>query len=278
MATALCYVPLIQSVWASNLEAEFERISWALHGHGYSRVTVDTEFYLARPDCSSNNIHPHCQSPEQRYKDVRARVDGGLGIRQLGLTLSSDHPGYPDLVWEFNFGCGLHRLPLDLETDNIQPKPQPWPRHQDPRYSNMEPINSYNFSKLLHYSGLLCNFDVTWVFFHSAYDIAFLLKLATFYRPLPPSLSDFYSGITTFFGGSHCIFDLKYLSCCTNHLYGGLDHVSKSLGVERIAGEAHQAGSDSLLTSHTYECMIYACFPFDRAARHAGILYGIHHI
>ncbi|KAJ3687453.1 hypothetical protein LUZ61_016617 [Rhynchospora tenuis] len=270
---------VIQSVWASNLEAEFGRICDALYSHGrYSRVTVDTEFYLARHSRSSDNIHPCCQSPEQRYQDIRARVDGGLGLRQLGLTLSSELTGYPDLVWEFNFGCGLHRVPKDLESNNTLPKPQPWPRRQDPRYMNLEPIQSYDFSKLLHCSGLLCNPDITWVFFHSAYDIAYLLKLATFYRPLPPSLSDFYTGITTFFGGSHCIFDLKYLACCTHHLSGGLADVSKSLGVERIAGEAHQAGSDSLLTSHTYECMIYVCFPFDRAASHAGILYGIHYI
>ncbi|KAJ9189823.1 hypothetical protein P3X46_001075 [Hevea brasiliensis] len=46
------------------------------------------------------------------------------------------------------------------------------------------------------------------------------------------------------------VYDIKYITS-VHGLHGGLERVSKLLGVNRIAGNGHQAGPDSLLTLQT---------------------------
>ncbi|KAG6770341.1 hypothetical protein POTOM_026019 [Populus tomentosa] len=80
-------------------------------------------------------------------------------------------------------------------------------------------IESVKFAELMMSSGLVLNQSVSWVTFHCAYDFGFMIK-----------------HIIRFCAG----------------LYGGLDRVCKELGVDRVTGKSHQAGSDSLLTLHAY--------------------------
>ncbi|KAL4327805.1 hypothetical protein AHAS_Ahas13G0136800 [Arachis hypogaea] len=78
-------------------------------------------------------------------------------------------------------------------------------------------VSSVHFAKLAAASGLLFNKALTWVTFHGAYDIGYL----------------------------------HVMRFC-NGLYGGLEKVADTLHVDRVAGKCHQAGSDSLLTCHTF--------------------------
>lgn len=45
---------------------------------------------------------------------------------------------------------------------------------------------------------------------------------------------------------------IKHIIKFYNGLYGGLERVVKALNVERVAGNAHQDGLDSLLTLQTF--------------------------
>jgi CCR4-NOT transcription complex subunit 7/8 len=69
-------------------------------------------------------------------------------------------------------------------------------------------------------------------------------------------------------------FDVKQMArYCPGDLRGGLGFVALKLGVERAGGEAHQAGSDSLLTCHTFLKMKERFFEDDaRLSPVAGLL------
>jgi CCR4-NOT transcription complex subunit 7/8 len=61
---------------------------------------------------------------------------------------------------------------------------------------------------------------------------------------------------------------------CDN-LHGGLNKLAEVLEVQRI-GPQHQAGSDSLLTSLTFQKLVQKHFSgVDGAKRHMGVLYGL---
>lgn len=232
-------------------------ISEAIKGK-YNNATFDTEFKLALDKGTVPKTHPRFQGADQRYRAIRTSVDKGR-LRQLGLTLSADDGSV--IVFEFNFGPFLSPAEMEEESTLM------WQNDN---------INPYFFSHLLLTSGLLDNRRMTWITFHSAYDIAFFIKLATFWSPLPDSLLEFEHLIKNYLGNS--VFDIKYMIKFTNNLYGGLNEVAMTLHVERAAGRAHQAGSDSLLTWHTYQKLKEGYFPHGSSVRHAGVLYGIHDI
>ncbi|KAL4633092.1 hypothetical protein ACB092_04G096400 [Castanea dentata] len=144
-------------------------------------------------------------------------------IIQLGLALCDDKGSLP------NFGTNF-----DVYNDIQNTESTELLKSQGINFDKnlKEGIDSADFAALMLKYGLLGNHSAfAWVTFHGAYDIAHLMKILI-RQPLP-------------------LFDLKHMKFYDG-LYGGLETVANRLGVERVAGKSHQAGSDTLLTLQTF--------------------------
>lgn len=100
-------------------------------------------------------------------------------------------------------------------------------------------------------SGLCLNPEIKWVTFNGAVDFAYLLR-SLLGSELPQSESAFFDYMDSFFGD---YYDIKEMKRDIEFLNGGLNKVSKELGIERI-GTTHQAGSDSLVTCGVFFSMV----------------------
>lgn len=91
-------------------------------------------------------------------------------------------------------------------------------------------------------------------------------------EPLPKEEVDFFDLMKTYFP---CVYDIKYLMKSCETLKGGLQKVAEALNITRI-GPQHQAGSDSLLTGHTFFKMRSVFFEDDiDDDKFMGCLYGL---
>jgi len=132
-------------------------------------------------------------------------------------------------------------------------------------------IDVADFGELLMSSGIVLNDEVKWISFHSGYDFGYLLKVLTC-KPLPAEESEFFESVRTYFP---CIYDIKFLMKSCKSLKGGLNDLADDLKVDRI-GPQHQAGSDSLLTCHTFFKMRSSFFENSiDDSKYLGILYGL---
>jgi len=229
---------VVREVWQDNLEQEFSEIGRALHHHRF--VALDTEFpgHVFPTPCRNHSK----LSPAENYLSMKRNVDA-TKIIQLGLALC-DANGDSCLVWQFNF------RDFNKETDLLNPDSIALLERQGIDFQKNQEmgINSVDFARLIINSGLLRNPTITWATFHGAYDFGYLIKIL-FGRELPFDLMKFMGLVVHFFG--YRVFDIKNMIRMCDGLYGGLEKVAKALGVDRVAGSCHQAGSDSLLTLHT---------------------------
>jgi CCR4-NOT transcription complex subunit 7/8 len=217
-----------------------------------------------------------------------------LKIIQLGLSFTDDEGNLPNdgrCTWQFNFKFNLkyasslsfiiyieliviisiiiRYIRKDLYAqDSIELLAESgidFEKHEN------QGVDVHTFGEMLMSSGIVLSDEVKWISFHSAYDFGYLMKLLT-NNDLPEEESEFFELLHTYFP---CIYDIKYLMKSCDALKGGLQQLAGDLGVQRI-GPAHQAGSDSLLTSATFFKMMQVYFENNlNDNKYIGVLYGL---
>lgn len=192
-----------------------------------------------------------------------------MKIIQLGITFCDKDGNVPEdgrCIWQFNFKFDLQK---DMYAqDSIQLLTESginFSKH------STEGIDVQFFAEKIMCSGIVLSEDIEWISFHSAYDFGYLIKLLTA-TSLPASEKEFFRLLKLYF--PH-VYDVKYMMKSSENLKGGLNQLAEDLNVKRI-GPAHQAGSDSLLTLHTFFALIEQCFDNTLdTEKYLGVLYGL---
>lgn len=265
----------IRNVWKHNLKQEMATLRSLVDEYGY--IAMDTEFpgIVARP------IGQFTTKADYHYQTLRCNVDL-LKMIQLGIALFRPDGSLPPAdaalpakgpymannvmpyAWQFNFKFSLETDMYAQESTTMLSKAGiDFERH------SKQGIDPEEFGALLISSGLVLDPDVRWISFHSGYDFGYLMKLMIC-SPLPEDEGSFHKYLEKFFPS---LFDIKFMlkhasarqqvnnntplsqeaSLILTKLYSksGLQDIAEELSVTRI-GQAHQAGSDSLLTGQVY--------------------------
>lgn len=289
----------IRNVWKHNLKQEMATLRALVEEYPY--IAMDTEFpgIVARP------IGSFTTKADYHYQTLRCNVDL-LKMIQLGVALFKDDgslppadppsppkaPFIPNSVapyaWQFNFKFSLETDMYAQESTTMLSKAGiDFDRH------SKQGIEPEEFASLLISSGLVLDADVKWISFHSGYDFGYLMKLMIC-KPLPDDEATFHEYLEKFFPS---LFDIKFMlkhasarqmvnnnaplsqeaSLILTKLFSksGLQDIAEELSVTRI-GQAHQAGSDSLLTGQVYFEMKKKIFggSIDEA-RYSGQVWGL---
>ncbi|XP_055818864.1 probable CCR4-associated factor 1 homolog 11 isoform X3 [Solanum dulcamara] len=258
----------IRSVWANNLESEFSLIRSLIDRFPF--ISMDTEFpgVIYQSDI-------HDKNPIEHYNILKMNVDA-LKLIQVGITLTDAYGNLPDFgcnfgfIWEFNF------RDFDVLHDDHAPSSIELLRDHgmDFKKTRARGADTTRFAELMMSSGLLCNDAVSYVTFHSAYDFGYLIKVLTGSQ-LPGVLTEFLGLLRVFFGER--VYDVKHMIVFFPGLYGGLDRVADALMVNRLVGNSHQAGSDSLVTWHAFQKLkqVYLEDNEARTEKFGGVLFGL---
>ncbi|KAL0239110.1 hypothetical protein PCE1_004801 [Barthelona sp. PCE] len=228
---------VIQDIWMDNVEFAMKEICFRVQQYPY--IGIDTEFPgLVYPKAA--DLAKYKDQQLSPYARLRMNVDR-TRIIQLGLTLSDEHgnlPHTPPHTWQINFVFNIekeeikedaHALLIEAGID--------FSRHAT------HGVDHKFFGYLLNASNLLYNRSIKWVSFHSGFDFGYLLKVATNSK-MPRNQESFLVKLRTLFND---IYDIKHLMSSTKLYHRGLQHVADSINIKRV-GEAHLAGSDSMVT------------------------------
>ena len=182
-------------------------------------------------------------SRNNNYQIIKKNVDN-LKIIQIGLTLSDKDGNLPNGIstWQFNFKFDVKKDQSSTESINLLENAG----INFPEFLQRG-ICPSNFAESLISSGLVLNENVNWLTFHGIYDLAYLLNLLT-NQNLPDNEELFYSDLNLYF---HNFYDIRHIIKEINWLRGSLSKLSSYFDIQRV-GSAHQAGSDSLVTSKLY--------------------------
>jgi len=228
--------PLVVDVWEHNLFEELENLRQTLKKFRY--IAFDTEYpgFVKEP---CGRLKP-CQE-EQSYEVLRENV-GAIKLIQLGICCkSADGVDEDGFCWQFHFEFDREQ---DLRNESsiqlLTNAGIDWGKHRDTGISFKE--FGMRIREILveaSYADPMKG-PMRYIVFHGMFDFGFLVKLFT-QRNLPHSLDAFLLELNTYFP-SRC--DLKFLLNCSS----SLQNLAFVYNIPRV-GNAHQAGSDALMTS-----------------------------
>uniref|UniRef100_M8C8M4 Putative CCR4-associated factor 1-11-like protein n=1 Tax=Aegilops tauschii TaxID=37682 RepID=M8C8M4_AEGTA len=244
-------------------------------------VTIDTGF----PGAVHDSATPRAKrSPKEAYALVRRNVDHLKHLLQLGVTLSGPGGSHP-VVWQFNFRGFDERL------DPHAPESIAMLKAHGMDFARLreDGIDPGDFADEFMRSGLNhrrprrgrgAPEPLTWVAFSGSYDFAYLARMLFRQgsKGLPQKLEDFGRRVEKFFGP--WVLDAKYIAKTCRIEDGGLEKVANTLGVQRRAGVAHNAGSDSLLTADVMLAIVLQLegppnYDYKVREKHAGKIDGL---
>ncbi|MCO5557263.1 hypothetical protein L7F22_010824 [Adiantum nelumboides] len=233
----------IVDVWAQDAQNAFLQIHQLLPS--FSTISIDTEF----PGC--RDLNPPRREPsedEHKYHIVKAHVDN-MFLIQVGLTLTNDHGELPMLdgaytAWQFNL------RDFDISKDWYFPDSIQLLINAgiDFERNRREGIGLYTLGSLFLQHGLVFNKRIRYICYQGDMDLAYLVKAISGDR-LPSTNIRFRQVVRAFFGA---VYDIRVVQLEHFGTDCGLQGFCDKLGVQRIRGAAHQAGSDSLLTASAY--------------------------
>lgn len=253
----------IRNVWRGNLEEEMATISQLIKKYNY--VAMDTEF----PGVVAKPIGMFKSQSSFAYQQLRCNVDI-LNIIQLGISLSDEYGRRPDPIhtWQFNFFFNLEGDMYSQESIDLLVN-----AHINFKEHVEKGIDHKEFGYFMITSGLVMSSNIVWISFHSAYDFAYLMKVLTG-NLMQEKEEDFYRYMSVWFP---TFYDFKFLIQATEHVRKGLQEISNDLGVFR-EGNAHQAGSDALLTSLAFFKSLEVFLKREEVKNMVNKLYGIEYI
>lgn len=245
---------------------------------------------------------------DYHYQCLRTNVDL-LKVIQIGITLFNEEGEIPasrplsteDVLsgrrtanqnrlpqaWQFNF-----KFSLENDMYNEQSIESLKQAGIDFRLLDRDGIDPHAFASLLIPSGLCMDSDVKWISFHGGYDFGYLTKLLLC-KPLPNDEEEFGKLMKIYFPSTY---DVKHLMKHAIKLHNsglltpsdpstaeillkfehksGLENIADALKLRRM-GNAHQAGSDSLLTGKVFFSMRDKVFNDEIPDEHLGKVWGL---
>lgn len=247
----------IRNVWRHNLEEEVKRIAHL--AQQYPVIAMDTEF-------PGIVFHVDEEREDLAYQTVRVNVNH-LKMIQLGITLGTESGDYPQptSTWQFNFEFNLEEDYYSQDSiDLLKASGIEFALHRD------FGIQQSDFAAHFITSGLVLNEDVKWVSFHSAYDFGYLLRALTG-EMLEETEEAFLAKLKLYFLE---FYDIKLMVSAEERLKGGLNKLADTLDVTRV-GQAHQAGSDALVTLETFHRVKEELCPQGIPQEQVSVLFGL---
>ncbi|KAF6837877.1 CCR4-NOT transcription complex subunit 7 [Colletotrichum plurivorum] len=295
----------IREVWKHNLVEEMAVLRELVDRYPY--IAMDTEF----PGVVSRPMGSFRGKSDYHYQCLRTNVDM-LKVIQIGLTLFNEDgdtpPARPNSTQDVELGAA------GKKAASQGPFPYAWQFNfkfsvKDDMYNEKsieslssagidfnalerDGIDPHEFAALLIPSGLVCFDNVKWISFHGGYDFGYLTKLLTC-NDLPNDEADFDQVMKLYFPSAY---DVKHLMKHAIRLHNsglltpsdpssadilqkfehksGLENIADSLKIKRV-GNAHQAGSDSLLTGKVFFQMRDKIFNGEIPEEHVGKVWGL---
>lgn len=158
----------VRDVWKNNLYSEFQTIRRLFPQYNY--ISISTEFVgtLARP------IGNFRSREDYHYQTMRANVDL-LNPIQVGISLSDVYGNKPEnepSTWQFNLEFDISKEMISSESLDLLRK-----LAINSEMHKTNGIKTFEFAQLMIESGLLMDENITWITYHSAYDLGFLINI-----------------------------------------------------------------------------------------------------